>query len=90
MAAYIVGMITGSLCMVAPLVYLAHVNMAVATILSHNPEALDRFTDIAPIGLMYAIVAIGAVVFLLSAGMAAFTGTASLRAARRTEDSPEL
>lgn len=85
MAAYIVGMITGALCMIAPLVYLGNVNVCVATILSNKPETLDQFTQTAPVGLMYAIVVVGAVVFLLSAGMAAFTGAARIRGTRKPE-----
>jgi len=98
MAAYIVGMITGALCMIAPLVYLGNVNVCVATILSSRPETLDQFTQTAPVGLMYAIVVVGAVVFLLSAGMAAFTGAARTRGTggprpegqAPSEDEPEM
>ncbi len=74
MAAYIVGMIAGTVSMIAPLIYLGHVNTCVTTILSNNPEALEKFEPVTHSGLMYAVVIVGAVVFVLSALMAAFTG----------------
>ncbi len=74
MAAYIVGMIAGAACMIAPLIYLGQFTNATATVLASNPEVLDRFLELAPTGLIYAIVIIGAVVFMLSACMTVYTG----------------
>lgn len=82
MAAYIVGMIAGAACMIAPLIYLGHLTDATATVLTTKPEVLDQFLGLAPTGLIYAIVIIGAVVFLLSACMAAYTGYVRNRSQR--------
>ncbi|MGD2175446.1 MAG: hypothetical protein PVJ27_08590 [Candidatus Brocadiaceae bacterium] len=89
MAAYIVGMIAGVACMIAPLVYLGHLNSCMATILSNNPTALEKFVPLTHTGLMYAIVIVGAVVFILSALMTAFTGVNRMKGAREKGARPE-
>ena len=88
MTAYIVGMIAGATCMVAPLLYLVQVSACMASLAS-DAEALDRFLERAPTGLVAPVVIIGAVVFLLSAGMAAWTGMVRLRASQPKAAAPE-
>lgn len=56
MTAYIVGMITGAICVLTPLLYLMSVQESV------------------PPGLLWGVFIVGAVVFLLSAFMAAYLG----------------
>jgi hypothetical protein len=102
MAAYIVGMIAGAVCMIAPLMYFAHINSCVAEILAENPDALeqasqaaDKFVATTPTGLMWAVGIVGAVVFLLSAVMTAFTGVQRASTRKKTEklteqDLPEI
>jgi hypothetical protein len=83
MVAYIVGMITGTLCMVMPLVYAMNVNACVAQIMTGNPEFDPvRFAAYTPPRLLYAISAIGAVVLLVSTFMMAWTGSVQLKAGR--------
>ena len=83
MVAYIVGMITGAVCMVMPLIYAMNVNVCVATIMAGNPDfAPDRFTAYTPPWLLYAISLVGAVVLLASAAMMVRAGSAQLRAKR--------
>ncbi len=96
MAAYIVGMIAGAVCMIAPLIYFAHINSCVATILAQNPGALEQasaaaaeFVANTPTGLMWAVGLVGALVFLLSAGMTALTGLQRASTRKRAARAPE-
>jgi len=90
MAVYIVGMIAGASCMIAPLVYLVAVDACMARVLTASPDALDMFLENAHTGLAAPIVIVGAVVLLASAAMAVWTGMARLRPARpKPEQEPQ-
>ena len=83
MAAYIVGMIAGTVCLIAPLLYAMNVNRCVATILATNPEFdPQKFIAFTPQGLLYPIAIVGAVVLLLSAALMAFTTLGRCRGPR--------
>jgi len=87
MAAYIVGMIAGATCMIAPLMYLVVVSACMAS-LAKDAEALNQFIERVPTGLVTPVVIIGAVVFLLSAGMAAWTGVTRVRTGQSEKQTP--
>jgi len=75
MTAYIVGMITGSVCLIMPLIYAMNVNECIAEIISKQPTFdPGRFAPYLPPRLLYVAAIIGAVVMILSALMAALTG----------------
>ena len=88
MVAYIVGMIAGTICLVAPLIYAMDLNHCVARIMSRNPDFdPSKFTAYAPQGMLYVIAVIGAFVLVLSAVMTALTGFAHLKPKRQESES---
>ena len=75
MTAYIVGMITGAICVITPLFYLMNLDRSRAIIVAQNPDfSIGQFESVVPGGLIYGVFIIGAIVFLLSAFMTAYTG----------------
>jgi hypothetical protein len=74
MIAYVIGMITGAVCMIAPLFYMAHVNECAADIISKRPEHLGLFVAYPPGQVVYTVVVVGALMSLISTAMAAYTG----------------
>ena len=84
MGAYIVGMITGAICLVSPLVYLMNVDDGVAKILAKDPGGnAARFLTYTHYHVAYYIAVVGAIVLLLSALMMVFTGLTQLRERRK-------
>ena len=92
MVVYIVGMITGAVCLVFPLIYVMNFDRAVARILSRNPEfPIESFTPHISSGLLYIVSLIGAAVLLVCTLMAAIIGASQLRARRKLQPAvPEL
>ena len=75
MVAYTVGMVTGAVCMVMPLVYAMNVNRCIAGIMEEHPEFdPGRFVVYTPPHLLYGIAVVGAFVLVLSAIMTAAGG----------------
>jgi len=84
MAAYIVGMITGTVALVFPLLYLMNIDRCVAEILSEQPGAgVAEFLTYSQHTLAYGIAVVGAVVLVLSTVMAALTGVMRLKERRQ-------
>jgi len=80
MAAYIVGMIVGTVSLIFPVIYSMHVDTCVAAIITAHPDLSSaRFTPHCPETLLLGTSVLGAVVLLLSAAMMAFTGLRRLR-----------
>ncbi|MHC5033998.1 MAG: hypothetical protein ACYTFZ_03075 [Planctomycetota bacterium] len=80
MVAYIVGMITGAICLVFPLIYVMNFDRSVAKILSKNPDfPISTYAPHVPASLLHIVAIVGAVVLLLSAVMAALSGSMRLR-----------
>ncbi len=93
MVAYTVGMVTGTVCMVMPLVYAMNINRCIATILASQPTYdQTQFAAYLPTALVYGISVVGAIVLLLSAMLmarAAYGGQQSTRPKPQTEPEPE-
>ena len=84
MAAYIVGMITGTVALVFPLLYLMNIDRCVAEILTEQPGAsVVEFLTYSQHTLAYVIAIVGAVVLVLSTVMAALTGVMRLKERQR-------
>ena len=83
MVAYIVGMVTGTVCLIMPLLYAMNVNHCVARIMAANPQFDPKsFLAYTPQGLMYPVTVVGAIVLLLSAALMAYTSLGQGRAKR--------
>lgn len=75
MGAYITGMITGTIALVFPLLYLMNVDRCVAKILADEAGAnIAEFVTHTHTSLAYLIAIIGGVVLLMSAVMSVLTG----------------
>ncbi len=74
MIAYVIGMVTGAVCMIAPLFYMAHVNECAVDIIAKRPEHLGLFVAYPPGQVVYTVVVVGALMSLISTAMAAYTG----------------
>jgi len=85
MAAYIVGMITGTVALVFPLIYLMNIDRCVAEILTEQSgaEGVTQFLSYSQHTLAYVIAIVGAAVLVLSTVMAALTGVMRLRERHR-------
>jgi len=83
MVAYIVGMITGAICLVFPLVYLMHIDRCVVEVLSAGDATVEQFLAHTQHSLAYGTAAVGAIVLLISTVLVALAGTTELRARRR-------
>ena len=80
MAAYIVGMITGTVCLILPLVYMMHTNRCVADLYAQDQVAnVQQFIEYTHTGLAYLVGLIGAVVLVVSTALVAVTGFVRLR-----------
>ena len=80
MAADIVGMITGTVCLILPLVYMMHTNSCVADLYAQDQVAnVQQFIDYTNTSLAYVVAVIGAVVLLASTALVAVTGFVRLR-----------
>ncbi len=82
MAAYIVGMITGAVCMVVPLCYVMHIDRCVVKVMSEGIVSVDQFLANTQHGLAYGTAVVGAIVLLASTALVAATGLSRLKAAR--------
>ncbi|MHC4480596.1 MAG: hypothetical protein ACYS8K_02195 [Planctomycetota bacterium] len=94
MLAYIIGMITGTICLVFPLIYAMSFDRAVAKLLSRQPEfAVESFGPHVSGGLLYIVAIIGAIVLLISTLLVALSGMTQLkerRARLRPAQAPAL
>lgn len=88
MTAYIVGLISGTVCAVFPLVYLMNFDRCLAYVMVKQPEFDASLFIPAAQDLAYSLAAIGAVVMLISVTMIALTGLRRLKA-QRTKPQPE-
>jgi hypothetical protein len=88
MAAYIVGMITGAVCLVFPLVYLMHIDRCVVKILDSGAGTVDQFLAHSQHSLAYGTAIIGAVVLLASTLLMALAGMTQIKARRKAMAGP--
>ena len=79
MAAYIVGLIVGAICLISPIAYWMNADRCVVSIMGRSPNAAAHFTPYCSQQLLLGVTVLGAVVLLLSAAMVAFTGLRRLR-----------
>ena len=79
MAAYIVGMITGAICLIFPMVYLMNIDRCMVKVLQAGTPAVEQFLANTHAGLAYGTAVVGAIVLLLSAALTALAGGAQLR-----------
>lgn len=90
MAAYIVGLICGTITTIFPLVYLMSFDRSVANIMAQHPDFEPGRLNPSALTIASGVAAIGAVVLLVCAAMIALTGLKRLRAeARRPQSEPE-
>jgi len=89
MVAYIVGMVTGAVCMVMPLVYAMNVNTCVSNIMASHPEFdATQFAAYTRPEMLYAIAGIGAFVLILSTILMAVTGFSQLKSPKPKAQEP--
>jgi Ni/Fe-hydrogenase subunit HybB-like protein len=86
MTAYIVGLVAGSIITVFPLIYLMNVDRCVALVLQTQPDfSVSNFSPSFSPALASSVVAVGAVVLLVSITLIAITGLKQLRRKEEAE-----
>ncbi|MFP4027854.1 MAG: hypothetical protein ACLFWL_08695 [Candidatus Brocadiia bacterium] len=88
MAAYVVGLITGAIVTIFPLIYAMSFDHCQALVVSAGKSPTALAPSVSP-GLVTTITIIGAVVLLLNAAMLAFTGLSNLGFASGETQKPE-